>query len=100
MAVEKFFGLKAAGMYYLGLKGGLQQAGWEAAELPAGWLDESRARTIEIVEQIRAGRVEVKPFDRDKCRFCDCADVCRIETAQPELAQPELAQSEIAAEGS
>jgi ATP-dependent helicase/DNAse subunit B len=45
MAVEKFFGLKAAGMYYIGLKGGVEPAGWEAAELPADWLDESRART-------------------------------------------------------
>jgi ATP-dependent helicase/DNAse subunit B len=86
MAVEKFFGLKAAGMYYIGLKGGVERAGWEAAELPADWLDESRARTIAIVEEIRAGRVEVAPFDRDKCRFCDCADVCRIEIAQPETA--------------
>ena len=34
MAVEKFFGLKAAGMYYIGLKGGVEPAGWEAADLP------------------------------------------------------------------
>jgi ATP-dependent helicase/DNAse subunit B len=86
MAVEEFFGLKAAGMYYIGLKGGVEPAGWEAAELPADWLAESRARTIAIVEQIRAGRVDVAPFDREKCRFCDCADVCRIEIAQPETA--------------
>jgi hypothetical protein len=38
------------------------------------------------VEQIRAGHVDVAPSDRDKCRFCDCADVCRIEIAQPETA--------------
>jgi ATP-dependent helicase/DNAse subunit B len=86
MAVEKFFGLKAAGMYYIGLKGGVEPAGWESAELPADWLDESRAWTLAIVDQIRAGRIEVAPSDRDKCRFCDCADVCRIEIAQPETA--------------
>jgi len=86
MAVEKFFGLKAAGMYYIGLKGGVEPAGWEAAELDPGWLDQSGARTLAIVEQIRAGRMDVAPFDRDKCRFCDCADVCRIEIAQPEIA--------------
>jgi hypothetical protein len=34
------------------------------------------------VEEIRAGRVDVAPSDRGKCRFCDCVDVCRIETAQ------------------
>jgi ATP-dependent helicase/DNAse subunit B len=87
MAVEKFFGLKAAGMYYIGLKGGVEQAGWSAAELPPDWLDQSRERTLAIVEQIRAGRMEVAPADRDKCRFCDCADVCRIEIARVETAE-------------
>ena len=86
MAVEKFFGLKAAGMYYLGLKGGIEPAGWEAADLDPDWLDQSRTRTLAIVEQIRAGRMEVAPADRDKCRFCDCADVCRIEIAEPQIA--------------
>ena len=83
MAVEQFFQLKAAGMYYIGLKGGMERAGWEAAELPPDWLQQARERTLHIVEEIRAGRVEVAPSDRDKCRFCDCKDVCRIETVQP-----------------
>jgi len=26
--------------------------------------------------------MEVAPSDRDKCRFCDCVDVCRIEIAE------------------
>jgi ATP-dependent helicase/DNAse subunit B len=86
MAVEKFFGLKAAGMYYIGLKGGVEPAGWSAAEMDPDWLDQARLRTLAIVEQIRAGRMDVAPSDRDKCRFCDCSDVCRIEIAQPETA--------------
>jgi hypothetical protein len=86
MAVEKFFGLKAAGMYYIGLKGGVEPAGWEASELEPDWLDQARARTLAIVDEIRAGHMDVAPSDRDKCRFCDCADVCRIEIAQPETA--------------
>ena len=86
MAVEKAFHLKAAGMYYVGLKGGIQHAGWNVAEKGSDWLDRARERTFDIVAKIRAGRVEVQPFDRDKCRFCDCADVCRIEIAQPEIA--------------
>ncbi|HEX3743046.1 MAG TPA: PD-(D/E)XK nuclease family protein [Bryobacteraceae bacterium] len=81
LAVEKFFGLNAAGMYYIGLKGGVAPAGWEAADLDSDWLEQARSRTLAIVEQIRAGRTEVAPADRDKCRFCDCADVCRIEIA-------------------
>jgi ATP-dependent helicase/DNAse subunit B len=86
LAVEKFFGLKAAGMYYIGLKGGVEPAGWEASELEPDWLDQARTRTLAIVEQIRAGHIDVAPSDRDKCRFCDCADVCRIEIAQPQTA--------------
>lgn len=35
---------------------------------------------------IRDGRMEVAPADRGKCRFCDCADVCRIELARPATA--------------
>ena len=81
MAVEKSFGLKAAGMYYIGLKGGVEPAGWEAADLPENWLELARERTLKIVEEIRAGHMDVAPSDRDKCRFCDCVDVCRIETA-------------------
>jgi ATP-dependent helicase/DNAse subunit B len=83
LAVEKYFGLKAAGMYYVGLKGEVETAGWERADEAPDWLDQGRARTLQIVEEIRAGRFDVAPVDRDKCRFCDCADVCRIETVQP-----------------
>jgi len=82
LAVEKFFGLKAAGMYYIGLKGGVEPAGWEATDWEPDWLDRAAARTLAIVERIRAGHMEVAPADREKCRFCDCGDVCRIELAQ------------------
>jgi len=30
--------------------------------------------------------MKVAPPDRDKCRFCDCADVCRIEIAQAQTS--------------
>jgi hypothetical protein len=35
------------------------------------------------VEEIRLGRVEILPADRDSCRFCDAKDICRIEVASP-----------------
>jgi RecB family exonuclease len=84
MALEKCFGWKASGMYYIGLKGGIEKAGWEAAEMAPDWLDIARQRTLRIVEEIRTGHMDVAPSDRDKCRFCDCADVCRIEIEQAE----------------
>ena len=83
LAVEKAFGLKAAGMYYIGLKGGIEPVGWEADELPEGWLEATRETTLRIVREIRGGHLEVKPSDRDKCKFCDCVDVCRVEIAMP-----------------
>jgi len=47
--------------------------------LPENWLDRARERTLRVVEEVRAGRIEVAPADRDRCRFCDYRDVCRIE---------------------
>ena len=51
--------------------------------LPENWLAETRRRTLEIVGQIRAGKVDVRPADCDNCRFCDCRDACRIEIQEP-----------------
>jgi hypothetical protein len=85
MAAEHL-GLRAAGMFYLGVKGQILYAGWsdhplmESLALPENWLENTRRRTLEIVGEIRAGRVEVHPADPENCRFCDAKDVCRIET--------------------
>ena len=79
LAVERAFGLKPAGMYYIGLKGGVEYAGWMVEELPPGWLESTRLRTLNVVGEIRAGRIDVAPADRDKCRFCDYRDVCRAD---------------------
>jgi len=68
------------------VKGGIEYVGWSDAPLmdglalPEDWLENTRRRTLEIVGQIRAGRVEIRPADPDSCRFCDSKDVCRVET--------------------
>jgi RecB family exonuclease len=78
---------RPAGMFYVGLKGGIEYAGWcdddtaKGLPLPEDWLETTRQRTLRIVEEIRGGRVEIVPADRDACRFCDARDVCRIEVA-------------------
>jgi ATP-dependent helicase/DNAse subunit B len=75
-----------AGMFYVGVKGGIEYVGWSEAPLmnglalPENWLENTRRRALEIVGQIRAGRVEIRPADPDSCRFCDARDVCRVET--------------------
>jgi hypothetical protein len=60
-------------------------AGWsetpllDSAPLPENWLERTRERAIELVAQIRSGRVEVDPADEELCRFCDYRDACRVE---------------------
>ena len=43
------------------------------------WLERTRERTLQVVQQIRDGRMEAAPANPDNCRFCDFRDVCRIE---------------------
>jgi ATP-dependent helicase/DNAse subunit B len=86
MAAEEYFGLKAAGMFYVGLKGGVVYAGWK--EIPEGWLERKKQQTLQVVAEIRVGRVDVAPANPDKCRYCDFRDVCRVEAGYP-LGRPE-----------
>jgi ATP-dependent helicase/DNAse subunit B len=86
LAVERLFGLRAAGMFYWGLKGGIQRKGW-SEPFPPGWREQAIATTMRVAGEIRAGRVEPGPADPGKCRFCDFRDVCRFEAATGELAE-------------
>jgi len=86
LAVERLFGLRAAGMFYWGLKGGIQRKGW-SEPFPPGWREQAIETTLRIAGEIRAGRVEPSPADPGKCRFCDFRDVCRFEAATGELAE-------------
>jgi len=90
MGAERALGVRPAGMYYVGLKRGIVYAGWSDAQvadlphvpLPENWRERAEERTLEVVEEIRAGRVEVAPADVDHCRFCDYRDVCRVQLRQ------------------
>ncbi|MGA2267420.1 MAG: PD-(D/E)XK nuclease family protein [Bryobacteraceae bacterium] len=90
MAAEKVFRVKAAGMFYVGLKGGVQYAGWSESGLmngvpfPENWLERKKEQTLGVVAEIRAGRVEAAPADPDKCGYCDYRDVCRVEAGRAE----------------
>jgi RecB family exonuclease len=82
MAAEETFKVKPAGMFYVGIKGGVVYAGWN--EIPEGWLERKKEQTLEVVAQIRAGRVESTPAKPEKCRYCDFRDVCRVEAGEAE----------------
>jgi ATP-dependent helicase/DNAse subunit B len=85
MGVAEQFGVTPAGVFYVGLKGGVEYAGWsdsgqlESRTMPEDWFARTRERAQRAVEEIRGGRIEVKPADRESCRYCQCRDVCRIE---------------------
>ena len=83
LAAERVFGATPAGMFYVGLKGGIAYAGWsdsglmDGRSIPEGWFEGALARTRRAVEEIRAGRVEPAPAEADHCRYCDYRDACR-----------------------
>jgi RecB family exonuclease len=87
MAVEHL-NVRPAGMFYLGVKGGIEYAGWsetplmDSLALPENWLETTRENALRIVDDIRRGRIDVLPADLDSCRFCDAKDICRIEVGQ------------------
>lgn len=90
MAAERCFGARPAGMFYIGLKGSVAYEGWseeglmEATSLPPDWLELTANRARASVAEIRSGRVQAAPAEPEKCRFCECRDVCRVSAAQPE----------------
>jgi CRISPR/Cas system-associated exonuclease Cas4 (RecB family) len=85
MAAEKAFGLKPAGMFYIGLRKKPAYAGWSDTEIgkiprvaiPPDWVAQAAKRSIAAVEEIRAGRVEPAGTKRDKCARCSYRDSCR-----------------------
>jgi len=72
-------------------------AGWSEApvaefphvELPGNWREHAEERTLQVVEEIRSGRVAVKPADVENCRFCDYRDVCRVQLRQAAIEEME-----------
>ncbi len=85
MAAEAVFNLRPAGMFYVGLKGGVIYAGWsndpvgdvKGEQVPQDWLERTQATTLRAVAEIRAGRIDASPSDAEACGLCDFHDVCR-----------------------
>ena len=88
MAADKAFHVDPIGVFYLGVRGEILYVGWsdsgllEGAPIPKDWAAQTEARTLNIIGQIRSGLVAPAPADRDKCRWCDARDICRIDVAQ------------------
>jgi ATP-dependent helicase/DNAse subunit B len=89
-AAERFFHLHPVGMFYCGLRQSVSWEGWHA-NVPGLKIGESRSSLQELIEtaeqtaisvyeSIVTGNKEVRPADRDKCRYCDYNSICRVES--------------------
>jgi RecB family exonuclease len=93
MAARDVFHVRPEGMFYVGVKKELLYVGWSDAPLldshplPENWLALTRDRALDLVAQIRSGRIAPYPADQDNCRFCDYRDACRIEIQSADVGQ-------------
>jgi ATP-dependent helicase/DNAse subunit B len=89
LAAKEAFGVEPDGVFYAGLKKGVEYVGWSHSgflgshPIPDDWLEKARARTLRAALEIRGGRVAVAPSNPASCRFCDYRDVCRVITGAP-----------------
>jgi ATP-dependent helicase/DNAse subunit B len=89
LAMQRIENRQPAGMIYCGLKRHVQCGGWtdtisglnlRTEALTPELLTRAEQITLEIAEQIRAGRVAPAPADLKPCGYCDFRDVCRYRT--------------------
>lgn len=89
LGLEKRYGLVPAGLFYCGLKKNVTLDGWHTslpgfegaactAEVLRELLDAARSATLGAAAEIRKGRVEPWPANREECEYCEFLDVCRI----------------------
>ncbi len=93
LACERVFGRRAAGMFYCALRGEVSWHGWHTLQHSIGRstrctpevlrevIDTAVTVSLEAAARIRDGVVEPAPRDMDRCRFCACLDICRLESA-------------------
>jgi hypothetical protein len=89
LAIERAFGLRAAGMFYCSLRDGVEYAGWGEKPPAIGkvavqaftreWIENAVAASIKAAGEIVAGRIEPAPHDLLQCPRCDFRDVCRYD---------------------
>ena len=93
LAAERAFGLQPIGMLFCHLKKGVNWNGWHAGL----GLDVGENMTVDAVydlataaeqtvlrvhQEISSGRIAVSPKDDSKCDWCECRDICRIESIE------------------
>jgi ATP-dependent helicase/DNAse subunit B len=93
LAAERAFGYQPIGMLFCHLKKGVAWNGWHTGlGLNVGenmTIDAVRdlAATAEqtvlrVYQEISSGRIAVSPKDKSKCDWCECRDICRVESIE------------------
>ena len=94
LAAERAFGLRPAGMLFCHMKKGVKWDGWHAnlpgldvgeRMTPEAVRDIAKAaeqRVLQVHDEITSGRVAAHPRDESKCVWCECRDICRVESIE------------------
>ena len=93
-AAKRAFGLEPVAMLFCGLKKDVTWDGWHVsvsgleslgAACTAQELhrlaESAESAAVRVHEAIGSGDIAVRPTDPRKCRWCDYADICRVESA-------------------
>lgn len=93
-AATRAFALDPVAMLFCGLKKDVTWDGWHVSlpglealgtlstrEVLRGLMADAESAAVRVHEAISAGEISVRPADPLKCRWCDYADICRVESA-------------------
>ena len=93
-AAARAFRLDPAGMLFCGLKKDVTWDGWHVSipglhslgtlstrEFIDALINDAESAAVRVHESIMSGDIAVRPSDPLKCRWCDYADICRVESA-------------------
>lgn len=70
--------LQPAGFHYFGLRNGLSQRGWSEPGEVRRLMEEARAATLRVAQELQEGRIDIHPTDPQACGFCELRDACRV----------------------
>ena len=92
LAAEKA-GYQPAGMLFCAVKKGVHWDGWHSSiegleeigerRTAAGIVElarEAEQTVLRVYDEITHGRIAIQPKDPSKCVWCDCRDICRVES--------------------
>ncbi|MEO8096322.1 MAG: PD-(D/E)XK nuclease family protein [Acidobacteriota bacterium] len=92
LAAERAFGLRPAGMLFCHMKKGVAWDGWHhgvaglepgerrTEEAFAELANNAEQTVLRVHQEITSGRIEARPSDDSKCVWCECRDMCRVES--------------------